>query len=72
MVGGPIHGFAHGFFTWVWGNDPEKNCGPYNRWADLPMFLCMGFADGFGHDGFLSMVFCRSDQGYYSYVLIQG
>ena len=46
--------------------------GPYIRWADLPMVLCMGFAHGFRHDGFLSMVFCRFGQGKYDYVLIQG
>lgn len=29
----------------------------YKRWVDLPMVLCMGFADGLGNDGFLPMVF---------------
>ena len=49
------------------------NCfGPYIRWADLPMVLCMDFAQGFGHDVFLSMVFYRSGQGNYDYVLIHG
>jgi len=45
--------------------------GPYIRWADLLMVLCMDFSHGFGHDGFLSMVFYRSSQGNYGYVLIQ-
>jgi len=45
--------------------------------AYLPMVLCMGFAhgfwhDGFGHDGFLPMVFCKSNQGNDSYVLFKG
>ena len=30
-----------------------------------------GFVHGFGHDGFLPMVFCRYGQGNYGYVLIQ-
>ena len=30
--------------------------GPYIRWANLPMVLCMVFAHGFGRNGFLSMV----------------
>ena len=46
--------------------------GPYIRWEDLPMVLCIGFAHGFGHDGFLPMVSSRSGQGNYGYVLIQG
>ena len=33
-------------------------------------FIC--FAHGLGHDSFLPMVFCRSSQGNYCYVLIQG
>ena len=45
--------------------------GPYIRWVDLPMALCMGFAHGFWNDGFLPMVFCKSTQGNYGYVLIQ-
>ena len=36
------------------------------------MVFCMDFVHGFGHDAFLSMVFCRSGQGTYGYVLIQG
>jgi len=44
--------------------------GPYIRWIDLPMVLCMDFTHGFGHDGFLSIVFSRSSQGNYNYVLI--
>jgi len=44
--------------------------GPYVRWVDIPMVLCMVFAHGFGHDGFMPMVFHRSDQGNYNYVLI--
>ena len=36
------------------------------------MALCMDFAHGFRHDGFLSMVFCTSGPGNYGYVLIQG
>ena len=44
--------------------------GPYIRCEDLPMVFCMDFAHGFGHDGFLSMVFCRFGQGNYGYVLI--
>jgi len=36
------------------------------------MVLHMGLKDGFGNDAFLRMVFCRSDQGNYGYVLIQG
>jgi len=36
------------------------------------MVLCMGFSHGYGNDGFLRMVFCRSDQGNYDYVIIQG
>ena len=36
------------------------------------MVLCMDFTHGFGHDGFLPMVFCRSGKGNYIYVLIQG
>jgi len=36
------------------------------------MVLHMEFAHGFGHDGFLLMVFCRSGKGNYGYVLIQG
>ena len=31
-----------------------------------------GFAHGFGHDGFFPLLFCRSGQGNYGYVLIQG
>jgi len=46
--------------------------GPYIRWANLPMVLCMDFAYGFGHDGFIPMVFCRSGQGNYGYVIIKG
>ena len=46
--------------------------GPYIRWEDLPMVLCMDFAHGFGCDGFRSMVFCRFGQGNYDYVLIHG
>ena len=46
--------------------------GPYIRLADPPMLLCMGFSHSFGHDGFLPMVLCRSGQGNYNYVLIQG
>ena len=43
---------------------------PYIRWADLAIVLCVHFAHGFGHDGFLPMVYCRSGQGNYDYVLI--
>jgi len=32
----------------------------------------MGFAHGFGDDGFLPMVSCRFGQGNYGYFLIQG
>ena len=42
------------------------------HWVDLPMVLCMNFTHGFGHDVFMSMVFCRFGQGNYDYVLIQG
>lgn len=59
----PLHGVrgsALGFFFF----------GPYIRWADLPMLLCMDFIHGFGHDGFLSMVIYRRGQGNYNYVLI--
>jgi len=38
----------------------------------LPMVLCMDFADGFGHDGFLCIIFCRFGQGNYNHVLIKG
>lgn len=45
----------------VLGNTPrKKNIGPYIRLVDLPIFLCMGFTHGFGHDVFPPMVFCRS------------
>jgi len=30
--------------------------GPYIRWANLPMVLCMVFAHGFGRKGFWYMV----------------
>jgi len=45
------------------------------RWTqrfrvDLPMVLCMGFAHGFGHDGFLPIVFCIYGQGNYDYIII--
>jgi len=40
--------------------------------VELPIFVCMGFAHGFGHDSFLPMVSCRSGQVKYGYVLIQG
>ena len=36
------------------------------------MVLCAVFANGFGNDSFLAIVFCTSGQGNYSYVLIQG
>ena len=42
------------------------------QWVDLPMVLCMGLHMVLGYDGFRPLVFCRSDQGNYSYVLIQG
>ena len=48
----------------------EKKIGPYIRWANLPIVLCMDFTHGFGHDDFLSMVFCRSSQVNYGYVVI--
>ena len=31
--------------------------GPYIRWVDLPMVLCMDFEHGFGHDGFFPWYF---------------
>ena len=46
--------------------------GPYIRCVNLPMVLCMGFAQGFRHDGFLPMVFYRYGHGNYDYILIQG
>ena len=59
-----------------WPRLGKKNVDPiiveqtHKWWADLPMVLCMGFAHGFGHDGFLLMASCRSGQGNYDYVLI--
>ena len=40
------------------------------RWADPPMVFCMGLHMVLGHDGFRPLVFCRSGQGNYDYVLI--
>ena len=40
------------------------------RWADLPMVLCMFLHMVFGYDGFRPLVFCRSSQGNYGYVII--
>ena len=48
----------------------EKKIGPYFRWEDPPMVLCMGLHMVLGHDGFLPIVFCRSGKGNYGYVLI--
>ena len=36
------------------------------------MVLCMDLHMVLGHDGFRPLVFCRSNQGNYDYVLIQG
>jgi len=38
----------------------------------MPMISYKDFSHGFGHDGFLPMVFCRFSEGNYGYVLIQG
>ena len=48
----------------------KKKLDPIFWWADLPMVLCMGLHMVLGHDGFWPLVFCRSGQGNYGYVLI--
>ena len=51
--------------------EKKKNVDP-KMVVILPMVLCMQFAHGFEHDGFLPMVLCRSSQGNYNYFLIEG
>ena len=54
-----------------WGaTNPPVEGYSYIRWVNLPLILCVDFAHGFGHNGFMSMVFCRSGQENYVYVLI--
>ena len=57
-----VGGRAPGFFFFL---------DPIFWWANLPMVLCMGLHMVLGHDGFQPLVFCRSIQGNYGYVLIQ-
>ena len=44
----------------------------YFLWADPPMVLCISLHMVLGDDGFRPLVFFRSGQGNYDYVLIQG
>ena len=80
VIGGvaapPVQGFKGGRVAPCagFGTKPQekKKIGPYFRWTDPPMVLCMGFHMVLEHDGFWPLVFCRSGQGNYGYVLIQG
>ena len=59
----PCQGFSGYPLYRVWCNTLGNFFGTYIKWVDLPLVLCMGFTHGFGHDGFLRMVFCRSSKG---------
>ena len=42
-----------GLLSEFWGNAQGFFFGPYIRWEDLAMVLCMGFSHGFGNDDFM-------------------
>jgi len=47
----------------VQGSAPLNFFGPYIRWADISMVLCMDSAHGFGHDDFCPWYFVDPIKG---------